>query len=49
MKDSKPLSQQKVYNSPELREYGDLREITRTVGKTSTTLDGGVGNMSKTQ
>jgi hypothetical protein len=48
MEISKPFSQKKVYSSPQLREYGDLREITQTVANNSMKLDGGSGSMQKT-
>jgi len=37
----------KTYRRPELEVYGDLREITQTVGKNGT-KDGGSGNAAKT-
>ena len=38
----------KAYSGPQLRVYGDLREITNTVGKTAH-QDGGSGSTSMTR
>jgi hypothetical protein len=43
---SKPFSQKKVYNSPQLREYGDLRLITGA-GKAAGMIDGGATPTNK--
>jgi hypothetical protein len=40
-------SGKKPYHPPRLEEYGDIRDITQSVG-TSGTLDGGHGSMSRT-
>ena len=37
----------KRYVQPQLLTYGNLREITQSIGKTSS-LDGGTGSMSRT-
>ena len=47
IKDEKPRSKQK-YDPPQLVIYGDIREITKSVGKKSALPDGGMGGMQKT-
>ena len=46
MKPELPESTKKPYKSPELSVYGDVREITRTVGDKGG-ADGGTGSMGK--
>jgi hypothetical protein len=43
----KSESTKKPYETPKLSVYGDIREITQTVGNMSTT-DGGSGSTAKT-
>jgi hypothetical protein len=43
---SKELTK-RAYQKPQLEVYGDLGEITGTMGKTGT-IDGGTGSMSLT-
>ena len=38
----------KPYSRPQLQVYGDLRELTNTVGLTGA-KDGGIGSMQKTR
>lgn len=38
----------KPYSSPQLRFYGDIGEITRTVGNVGPNADGGTGLTNKT-
>ena len=38
----------KQYVQPQLLTYGELREITQTVGMTSSHSDGGTGQTNKT-
>ena len=38
----------KTYTTPELVVYGDVRELTLTVGNRSTVDDGGRGSTDKT-
>lgn len=38
----------KPYTAPQLISYGDIREVTLTVGNKSTKGDGGTGSMDKT-
>ena len=38
----------KRYVQPQLLTYGDLREITQTVGTTTMNSDGGTGKNNKT-
>jgi len=38
----------KTYTAPELVVYGDVRELTLTVGNRSTVGDGGRGSTDKT-
>jgi hypothetical protein len=41
MSSSTDRSAKKPYETPRLFVYGDIREITKTVGTTSKTADGG--------
>ena len=36
------------YSTPNLIEYGDIRELTKAVGIASATADGGGGTVNKT-
>jgi hypothetical protein len=38
----------KLYETPALSIYGDIREVTQAVANNSTVLDGGSGSMQKT-
>ena len=44
----KSESSKKLYKTPELVVYGDLREVTQTVGDKSKVEDGGSGKNSMT-
>lgn len=38
----------KQYETPKLFVFGDIKELTKTVGKVSPRADGGTGQTSKT-
>ena len=41
-------STKKPYAAPQVFVYGDIREVTRTVGNKAPTADGGKGSSDKT-
>ena len=41
-------TERKPYHSPVVQTFGTVREITQSVGMTSTIADGGTGQMNKT-
>ena len=43
------LKQKATYSTPDLRLYGDLLQVTQTVGNGGTVLDGGSGAFKKTK
>lgn len=45
---SDPLPPKKPYRAPMILVYGDIRAITRAVGRTGR-ADGGKGNMKRTR
>jgi hypothetical protein len=45
---SKSASPKKPYRKPTLRVYGDIKEITKTMGQLVASFDGGIGSMTKT-
>jgi len=48
MEAGQPKSGKKIYSKPELVIYGDVRDITRTIGNKSAVDDGGMGSTDKT-
>jgi len=42
--DHQPVQPRQPYTKPKLVSYGDIREVTRTMGGTTGMNDGGAGN-----
>jgi hypothetical protein len=48
MKQEEEKTAKKEYHSPSLREYGNIREITKVVGQTGM-KDGAIGKIKRTR
>jgi len=49
MKQEKIKNSKKLYRSPEIIIYGNLREITQSLGMTSQTADAAMGSAQNTK